>query len=1332
MSQRPPARPRVGPAQLVEFLDVFTGDAFDVKPETAIAYFTAKGLKPTFSYMDMLGEAHDQAFTVAKMMDVDLLGQVRKSLDDALTTGESFAEWKRKLQPTLEKAGWLGKDADGNQLGSPWRLETIFRTNMQTAYAVGQWEEIVEQAEVAPFLMYDAVDDSRTRPEHAAWDRKVLPVTHKWWQSHFPPNGYNCRCSVIQLDAEEVEALGLEIDTSAPADGYYNWTNPKTGDTLRIPNGIDPGFDRNPGKVHLDNLAKILGEKIGALPPDMSLAAAKAMESILDRETAKKLAAEAKEQAAQETAAKAINEAAVNNKPWLAAAIKSVQSSPAGKKMKPTELLQAATEKAAKTEQAHQLYDYKKAVIAGKEPNQKAKQAFAALSPDEQSAIGMQIANQAAKNAAQEALDKLAAGEGNLKQKQALKQLQASGDADKLGPVQLLAEVDKLAADMQAKAVATAAVNAYKKNAIAGKIPSPLQKQAFDALPDDKKAELLDEIDKAKAPAPAPATLDPGPAPAPVQAPAASSAKAVINPQALTQIGPQKGSNPGGLYQDTETGVQWYVKQPGSADKVRNEVLAGKLYEAAGIEVPDLQISTLDGKPAIASRIIDGLSKGNPNDLATAPGGREGFVVDAWLGNWDVVGMGYDNMLLRAGKAVRVDTGGALRYRAQGTLKGDAWNDSVDEIDSLRNPGTNSQAASVFGGITEEELLAGARRVLAIDEKRIRELVLEYGPVGAGEREALVRTLLARQASIARRFPDAVKKPKIAPPPADVDGLVSVAEQKTIQAARTNGYAIRTDGGDIEDHNVTVSVFKTPKGELTRAHFKMLPDAGKRLEKQLAGAAGEATIIANPQTLAPRILELVVGINSRANKGGAFEQKTIDRWTTLAIDIDAQMAELGRIIQAKPAGVDLAAVKAQREYLLEWQEKIDAVLTGAKATDKAKAVAGKFDQAALKAITQAPETSGGTGLAWQRLPKWEVETTEITRGFATLTGKRQTVPGVSRVYRAEIDGVRIDYVPFEGNDSGRSFQGTVHIDAQGASPEVTERAIRQIEKLGITTRRATDIDRRELYINRVARLHTVRNPGQAETWKALDSIADQGERIQKKLARINGWTGKDLTESPYWSSYTGTYQAFGHGRALQYRPDLDEAEFLRFTKDHVLYNNPTGLGRDASTGMWGNLQQIFEGGGMYSSRADMVRRGIPMASGTSVSSDIRTGGGNYIFTRIRKAAALKNGKHAGIFWKASHMRRLDAISYDSDNYGDTTDSTQRYARKTTPAEWREIAGDNSNETIFKDGMSLFDDVESIIFPTPSELKQALEWFRGNGYQAWPDGRQLEDVLKVRK
>ena len=270
-------------SDLIEFLEIPGGDAFDVEPQRAIAYFKAKGLRASYSYAETLGAANDRAFTVAKMMDVDLLRQVRDSLDSALANGTSFAQWRREIEPALQRAGWWGVKevidpetgiAAPAQLGSPWRLETIFRTNMQAAYASGQWQEIQAQAEAAPFLLYDAVDDLRTRPLHRAWDNTCLPITSAWWSTHFPPNGWNCRCGVIQLDAEELSSLGIRPLADTPDDGSYRWTNPRTGDVERIPNGIDPGWNRNTGRGFTADLDRKLDEKIAQLPPDM-LAVAK-------------------------------------------------------------------------------------------------------------------------------------------------------------------------------------------------------------------------------------------------------------------------------------------------------------------------------------------------------------------------------------------------------------------------------------------------------------------------------------------------------------------------------------------------------------------------------------------------------------------------------------------------------------------------------------------------------------------------------------------------------------------------------------------------------------------------------------------------------------------------------------------------------------------------------------------------------------------------------------------------------------------------------------------------------------------------------------------------
>lgn len=265
---------------ILDFFDIVPAAGFNVPAQEAIDRFQAKGLKTSFSYADALAEEHEAALTIAKMMDIDLLADVKESLDDALANGVTFTEWMDNLIPMLQEKGWWGRQAvldplTGEtiiaQLGSPGRLQTIFRTNMASAYAQGHWDQIEAQAEDAPYLLYDAIDDYRTRPEHKAWDGKVYPVTDKFWRTHTPPCGFNCRCSVIQLDDSDLEQLGVSPDRS-PRTEYYDWTNPRTGKTEKVAAGVDPGFGKA-AEGRIDRLDKLLGEKIDALPEDLRDAA---------------------------------------------------------------------------------------------------------------------------------------------------------------------------------------------------------------------------------------------------------------------------------------------------------------------------------------------------------------------------------------------------------------------------------------------------------------------------------------------------------------------------------------------------------------------------------------------------------------------------------------------------------------------------------------------------------------------------------------------------------------------------------------------------------------------------------------------------------------------------------------------------------------------------------------------------------------------------------------------------------------------------------------------------------------------------------------------------
>lgn len=262
---------------ILNFMQVNTGFGFDVPAREAIKYFKAKGLRESFSYADVFREEHVNAFTVAKMLDMDLLKDVQDSIYSALTEGLSYEEWSDRLIPTLQANGWWGRQAMVDpltgktviaELGSSRRLQIIFRTNMQSAYSVGRWQQIMAQAADAPYLMYDAVDDYRTRPQHRAWDNLVLAITDVFWKRHYPPNGWGCRCGVIQLSQDDLDAMGLSVSDS-PKTKYVDWKNPRTGKVERIPEGIDAGFDFNAGQARYNQLQEIARQKAADMPAEL-------------------------------------------------------------------------------------------------------------------------------------------------------------------------------------------------------------------------------------------------------------------------------------------------------------------------------------------------------------------------------------------------------------------------------------------------------------------------------------------------------------------------------------------------------------------------------------------------------------------------------------------------------------------------------------------------------------------------------------------------------------------------------------------------------------------------------------------------------------------------------------------------------------------------------------------------------------------------------------------------------------------------------------------------------------------------------------------------------
>ena len=216
-------------------------------------HFKRKRSHTSFSWEDTASYEHAVSFTVAKMMDEDMLAETRAAMTDALENGTDFATFQKRLKPYLMSRGWWGQAVMGDpetgeikkvQLGSTRRLRTIYHTNLHTAFAAGQWERIQRNKKLFPYIKYIASDAGEPRESHKRFYNMVLPVDDPFWQTHFPPNGWGCRCNVRALTRRQAAD---ETISESPKLEEVEHINTRTGEVEYYPEGVDPSFAHNPG-----------------------------------------------------------------------------------------------------------------------------------------------------------------------------------------------------------------------------------------------------------------------------------------------------------------------------------------------------------------------------------------------------------------------------------------------------------------------------------------------------------------------------------------------------------------------------------------------------------------------------------------------------------------------------------------------------------------------------------------------------------------------------------------------------------------------------------------------------------------------------------------------------------------------------------------------------------------------------------------------------------------------------------------------------------------------------------------------------------------------------
>lgn len=183
----------------------------DMPFEEALDFWRQRG--GSREQLDLVLRAYREQAKGASSLFVDAVARrAIAELDLAIDAGSSMSAFAASINDEATNFG-LGPV-------NPAYLETVYRTNIATAYGAGRFRQLSSPAVIAarPYRQYLTVQDSRVRSSHAVLDGLVFDARASDWLRIAPPNGYNCRCSMVSLSREKFLALGGQLTDAVPSD----------------------------------------------------------------------------------------------------------------------------------------------------------------------------------------------------------------------------------------------------------------------------------------------------------------------------------------------------------------------------------------------------------------------------------------------------------------------------------------------------------------------------------------------------------------------------------------------------------------------------------------------------------------------------------------------------------------------------------------------------------------------------------------------------------------------------------------------------------------------------------------------------------------------------------------------------------------------------------------------------------------------------------------------------------------------------------------------------------------------------------------------------------
>ena len=186
--------------------EVLMAQAEPLTMEEAVELFKTKVPLQPEEFKALEGPLRLRAFTVSRLVGMDAIVRTKEAITKALEEGQT-------LQGFIET---VGADAvirkAGFDVTSPFYWETVFRTNVMSAYSAGRWAAIERNGDAFSHLEYLTIPDERRCPICGPLHGIVRRKDDDFWRTHYPPLHFNCRCVVRPI--HRVEARRDNIRSS--------------------------------------------------------------------------------------------------------------------------------------------------------------------------------------------------------------------------------------------------------------------------------------------------------------------------------------------------------------------------------------------------------------------------------------------------------------------------------------------------------------------------------------------------------------------------------------------------------------------------------------------------------------------------------------------------------------------------------------------------------------------------------------------------------------------------------------------------------------------------------------------------------------------------------------------------------------------------------------------------------------------------------------------------------------------------------------------------------------------------------------------------------------